>query len=178
MKRSIKVVISSLFILSITLLILWGNNYSIVLMTNGYDTDNKVLLESVDNNEELSRIIKAEKDGKPELVNLTRNGMGLWKIEYSVARDEGEPLAISWKRAVGIRRFGIYDGGVFEWEWHYIVCGDDAVAKIDIKEQLPKNVTVNIQQTDSEYILHFVSFSDLTGLRQLQEIIYDISMKM
>lgn len=55
-----------------------------------------------------------------------------------------------------------------DWEFHDVYCGNNAAGPVSpITAKLPPNVTVNVWQSGSSYLLHFISFgreSPLSGL--------------
>jgi len=68
----------------------------------------------------------------------------------------------------GIRRWEAHDNPSFSSEWHKLYYGDNAIKLISITpEQLPPGVAFNIQQTGSDFSIHFILFEKPDVLEQI-----------
>lgn len=68
----------------------------------------------------------------------------------------------------GIRRYEADDDPSFSNEWHKLYYGDNAIKLVSIMpEQLPPGVALNIQQTGSDFSIHFISFEKPDVLEQI-----------
>lgn len=164
-------VIFILSILAIVIMaILYFNSFNLSLAINKLSVKNQSeLFAGVNDNDHMFKIIITTKDNSDILACVEKNSFGIWNITHQSQPSDGDDIiSIPWLKTAGFRQFQGNDEMVFETEWHHLYYGKNALAPIDIDyETLPLNVTLNVQQTNETYLLHFVSYGDPDNLNQL-----------
>jgi len=159
-----KVYIVSLICISaaVAFIVFSINSLSIALKSKGYSHEYVLVLERGfnDNGNEF-RIVKTSKGDDFVLVCVEKNNMGFWTVAFTggISSPGTHLVSIGWMKNAGIRRYEVDDTPSFSNEWHKLYYGDNAIKLISITpKQLPSGVALNIQQTGSDFSLHFISF--------------------
>lgn len=161
-------------VIPIALLILgivYLNRWSIALYSIGFSPSaTSIIYGGIDANGDNYRVVVCPGNGEYEnLALLTENCFGWWKAtQVSNPVGQNELGRIAWTNVAGFRCAA--PGGKIEvdFEFHAVYCGDNAVGPISpITAKLPPNVTVDIYQSGSSYLLHFISFGGGSALNGL-----------
>ena len=141
------------------------NSFRIALRSAGFPSKGWVILDmGIDNNGNEYRVaVDYLNDSDAHMAYLSKGFGGFWRVEYSADTPASETgmVALGWMRVAGIKRFTVGDESCVEFEVHEAYCGKNAVKQIQIPpELLPPNVTVNILQGGSSFVIQFVSFGD------------------
>ncbi|WP_139906133.1 hypothetical protein [Clostridium thermarum] len=157
--------IAAILFIAIIALIIRANSFSIALRMAGLNSNYVRIIEHDfgTNDEEFKVIETSSKDSKITLSIVTKNRLGFWKVSSFRGDDTVDPhfTSIAWIKGGGSKRFSSTEDSVFENEWHYAYCGDNAIKEIKfLPGQIPENVTVNIQQGGSKFWIHVISFAD------------------
>lgn len=136
----------------------------------GVKTKNAILLDSgVDSNDlEYRVVLERKNDVGVRIAYQNKNAWGIWKDRNVEDRTFAQVglVAMGWANVAGFKRFAVDDTHPVEFETHIVYCGNNAVKQISIPpDMLPDNLTVNIQQCGSFYILHFITFGDSESTR-------------
>lgn len=164
-KRKIVIGIGVVIALVVASAILWRcNSLSVAMQFADLEPKSITCIEqlSVDSNGDPFSVFQCRtKAGELALVHATKDGLGFWHIQRIKTTTASERCtSIAWVEGAGIRRFSPSDDPVFENEWHFVYCGDDAVQELKfLPGQLPDNSTVNIRQSGAFYIIHLILFS-------------------
>lgn len=147
------------------------NSLSIALKSKGYSHEYILVLERGfnDNGNEF-RIVKTSKGNDLVLVYVEKNNMGFWTAAFTggISSPGTNLVSIGWMKNAGIRRYEADDDPSFSNEWHKLYYGDNAIKLVSIMpEQLPPGVALNIQQTGSDFSIHFISFEKPDVLEQI-----------
>ena len=147
------------------------NSYSMVLLRNGFNTDeNNIIWMGIDDNGREYRVLRNGIDGQNiKLVLVTRKFAGLWEVSQIADIPSDETIVtLGWMKVAGIKRFKVGDDSTIEFEVHVVYCGNNAKKQIlTLSDQLPPNVTVNIQQAGASYMLHFISYGEADTLSHI-----------
>ena len=154
-----------IILIIVALALMYLNSYSIALMKNGFDSPRTSIIDiGIDDNGKEYRVIKSYDDQQNvKLAYLVKNKVGLWNmaIVSDTPSIETGFVKIGWMRVASIKRYGISDDTPVEFEIHAVYCGNNATKLIEIEpEELPPNVTVNVQQAGKAYTLHFIAFGE------------------
>ena len=155
-------------VIAIALVALWItylNRWNIALSSIDFSPSaTSTVCEGFDANGDHYRMVTCHES----LALLTENGFGWWKASLVSNPNSQDGLSrISWMIPASIR---YAEDGSFapDWEFHDVYCGNNAAGPVSpITAKLPPNVTVNVWQSGSSYLLHFISFgreSPLSGL--------------
>lgn len=171
LRKSYHIIIICLVALFLVGTILFVNSLTLAMKFAGLDTnDVNILEQSIDSNNKEFKIIKthSKKNGLV-LVHMKKNAFGIWTVSNTSNMDPNRKfVSIGWMRDGGIRRFSPEDDPKFETEWHNLYYGTNAIKNIEfLKNQLPDNVTINIQQAGKDYSIHVISFGDPEELNKL-----------
>lgn len=164
MKKPLIIILAAAALLVTALSAAWAKNFYITLLISGYSTsDVKIIDTSHNENDKEFKVIKtSSKDKSDALAILTKNSLGIWSITQKQENIESRPITtIGWVNKGEVKRYTFKDGGVIENEWNIVYCGNNAIKLIQFNPgQIPENVTVNIQQNGSSYLIHLISFAD------------------
>lgn len=164
MKKPAIIIIAIAAILLTGLTTAWAKNFYITLILAGYKpTSIQVIDTSNDENEKEFKVIKTRTNkNKDTLAILTKNALGIWKISETQENTEDSLMStIGWVKKGELKRFSFKDGGNIENEWNVVYTGNNAAKLIYFNPgQLPENITVNIQQNGTSYLIHVISFAD------------------
>lgn len=147
------------------------NRWNIALSSIGFSPSaTGTVYEGVDANGDHYRVVACAGTGEYEhLALLTENRFGWWKatqVSHPVGQDELGRIA--WSNVAGLRCADPGGKVKVDFEFHAVYCGDNAIGPVSpITAKLPPNVTVDIYQSGSSYLLHFIFFgqdSPLNGL--------------
>lgn len=168
--KKIKITVCIILVL---LAVAWVRNYEIVLRLNGLSKkDVTVLYMGLDDNGDEIKILQADKGEKLTGYYLQKNKLGIWKKVYDKQPDERGMLYLGWIRIASRRFFSPFRMMETYHEWHYIISGKNAVKEIVIPAStFPRNVTISIDQSQSDYTIHCVSYSGYDSMNEIQPII-------
>lgn len=161
------IIIVAVAVCLIVFFVLQANSLSFSMRAAGLETDDVKLVEALDIDlDQEFKVLQTEKEtGELVLVRMVKNKLGFWEVADLNSANSSERnnnyVSIAWVKDAGIKRFTHTETPVFEYEWHYVYCGYNAKEKIEfLPEQIPNNVTVNIQQAGEYYLIHVVTFAD------------------
>ncbi len=178
-QKILVICIGTLLVLLATAVIVWKTHrFSVAVHFANLNTDPISYVEQLDidsNGDEFCVFQTRTNEGNLALAYATRDILGFWHINrIKSASATQKYTSLAWVKGAGIRRFSHLDAPIFEQEWHFVYCGDDAIKSIELLPgQLPSNSTVNIQQTGENYLIHLIVFSseeldlDMLNLREL-----------
>lgn len=165
----------SISILALIVLVLIGvyrNSFKIALGKAGVGEQYIQYIDTgFDNNGNEYRVVfQYMPDNTVKIVHLTKNDFGVWHIQDETHGPVSDAayVMMGWMRTASIRRHEVNDPVVFDWEVHKVYGGNNARKQIEIPlELLPPNVTVNVFQAGSQYVIHFVSYGGSEPLQQI-----------
>lgn len=152
--------------------VVYWNRYSITLSVLGFSPRaTQVICGGIDANGHNYRAVAHTHGGKYEtLALLTENALGWWEATQvsDQAAYDNDLIGIAWIDTAGFRWVDETGDLEVDFAFHNIYCGNNAVdAILPITEKLPPNVTVDIHQSGSSYLLHFISFGNGSALNGL-----------
>lgn len=141
----------------------YHNSYSIALHKAGLS---EKFIEYVDigiddNGNEYRVVFEYMPESTLKIVFLSKDDFGIWRVieELSSLEDETEYIIMAWMRFSSIRRFEVNDQVIFDREVHKVYVGNNASKQIEIPmELLPTNVSVNVFQSGTMYVIHFIGY--------------------
>ena len=168
----------SISILALILLVLIGlyrNSFKIALSKAGVG---ELYIEYIDtgfdnNGNEYRVVFQYMSDNTVKIVHLTKDDFGVWHVtdEAHGPVSDAAYVMMGWMRTASMRRHEVNDPVVFDWEVHNVYGGNNARKQIEIPlGLLPPNVTVNVFQAGSQYVIHFVSYGEVETLNQIDII--------
>ena len=162
-------------VLAAIFLLVRGNSLSLALRQVELDPGSlHVIHRGWDaNGQEYQVLQTANSTGSLALVRCSRNVPGFWRVEDCNPVKDGERnyAQIGWMESGGVKRFIHTESPVFETEWHFAYSGNNALKLIELApEQIPDNVTVNIQQAGALYWIYVISFAEPDVLNQFDVI--------
>ena len=178
-RKILVICIGTLLVLLATAVIVWKTHgFSATVYFANLNTAPISYVEQLDidsNGDEFCVFQTRTREGDLALAYATRDKLGFWHVNrVKSANATQKHTSLAWVKGAGIRRFSHLDAPIFEQEWHFVYCGDDAIRSIELLPgQLPNNSTVNIQQTGETYLIHLIVFSseeldlDMLNLREL-----------
>lgn len=133
----------------------------IAYFLEGINSNSTIEIEhSFDINKSEYKVIRAKsEEDNILLVRLVKTKLGIWKIGDISSGSNTKINSISWYGDGGpyINQFGSIDEIGFEW--HFVYSGNNALKYIEIEKiDIPKNMTVEIYQFNTEYIIHLITF--------------------
>lgn len=142
--------------------ILQHNSETITLNQAGVDTKSTIRdVETIDfdNGHEFKVIQCSMEDGKLAIVHLRKNDWGFWEVHSIEKENELNYAEYIWVKDTGYQLYSPTDTPIFGNEYHYVYCGNNALKLIKIApEQLPDNVTLNVQQLGEFYLIHMFTY--------------------
>lgn len=183
MKKTTKVILLLISFLACFSLfaVLYCNNCAIALQFAGFDFEDVHEIEELDYNTNgtMIKVIQtcSVDDGSLAIVHMVKNSFGIWSVyQYNYANSESpNTVQYHWAScAGGVKRFSVADNPSFEQEMHYVVCGNNATKLISFNpDQIPPNITINIQQAGSMYWIHAISFveTDIETIIDLESLL-------
>ena len=70
-------------------------------------------------------------DGEIALIYAKRDASGFWHLsDINDYNDKWGFASLVWFEGAGVRRYSFEENPVFEKEWHFVYCGDNAVKDI------------------------------------------------
>jgi len=159
-------------VLLLIFLILRGNSYAMSLRFIGLDPSTVHVVEQncYDLEGKEFKVIQANSTtGDIGLAMVSKNEFGFWSVvQYRLSNAGVQPdfTSMAWVQPGGVKTFDHGADSTFEQEWHYAYCGSNATELIFFREeQIPRNVTVNIQQAGATYWVHVISYADEAVIR-------------
>lgn len=171
-KRRKKIILGAVLSLLVLLCILYACNYSMILSFNGLSPSKEAIIHiGIDANGQEYRIVGNATNGRHSALGVvTKNRIGLWRISlYEDSRDQNGLISISTLNVAGLKTFGSARIQTV-FETHIVYAGNNAIHKIpdNFGSELPPNISVQVYQNQSNYILHFIYFgSDITVMNQV-----------
>lgn len=156
------IIVIVLILLIVVFQVVRANSYALAWRSVGIQSEPFVIYDGKNNNGQEFKVVVeyAVRENGP-LVYLEKGRTGFWKamVVDEKPSDKTGMLTWGWTRVAGGRRYSAMDEHVVEWEIHRVYSGNNAIKRIEIPAQLlPANVTVNIHQAGSAYILHFITY--------------------
>lgn len=147
------------------------NSYVITLNAIGFEPKNTIMLHSwIEQDGTEYRIVAELIHGEmPAVKKLNKSKLGFWtEAKDWVVVDSSSEFKTVWSRAAGWRYYNFSHDRTSLWDNHMVYCGNNATREIFISsEQLPANTTVEVQQSGSAYILHFVTYGRADTLNDI-----------
>ncbi len=143
----------------------YHNSYSIALNKAGLSAKsiNYVDIGIDDNGNEYRVVFEYMPENTLKIVFLSKDDFGIWRVieEASGSDSEAEYITMGWMRFSSIGRFDVNDQVGFDFEVHKVYGGNNATKQIEIPmELLPTNVSVNVFQSGTRYVIHFIGYGD------------------
>ena len=131
-----------------------------------------IISAGIDNTGKEYRVFVENLSDKPARIAYLRKGFaGFWEITELADKPTAGTIRIGWAKTASFKRYAVDDTSAIEWEVHNVYCGTNATRQIVIPEgALPHNVTVNISQAGSAYMLHFIGYGEADVLSQVKVI--------
>ena len=164
--------ISILALILLVLIVVYKNSFKIALGNAGVG---ELYIEYIDtgfdnNGNEYRVVFQYMSDNTVKIVHLTKNDFGVWHVtdETHGPVSDAAYVMMGWMRTASMRRHEVNDPVVFDSEVHHVYGGNNAIKQIEIPlDLLPPNVTVNVFQAGSQYVIHFVSYGGSEPLQQI-----------
>lgn len=172
-RRTLAGLLASLLILIlVVVLLIYHNSYSIALSKAGLSKDSIDYIDTGidDNGNEYRVVFQYMPENMVKILRLTKNDRGVWKVaEEAYGPDSEVPyVTTGWMRVASVGRYEVDDQTHIEFEVHKVYGGNNAIKQIEIPmELLPSNVSVNIFQAGTVYVLHFVTYGSAETLNQI-----------
>ncbi|RRD94228.1 hypothetical protein EII17_08945 [Clostridiales bacterium COT073_COT-073] len=147
----------------------YHNSYRIALSRAGFSEDSITYVDTgIDDNGNEYRVV-FQYENMIKFLRLTKDKYGIWKVtEVCVPNSKAQYIAMGWMRMAGIRRYDVKGESDIEFEMHMMYGGNTATKQIEIPaEILPSNVSVNVFQAETAYVLHFVTYGKPGTLNQI-----------
>ncbi len=165
-----KIVLSVAAVLLAAIILLWINNYRLIIAINGLNSRD-ILYSGIDDIGSEYRVIEtASNSNNVALAYLSKNKLGIWSLSSSAFYDKstGQLACIGWMKQAGIKRFSSADDPILEIEWHRIYYGENAIKTISfLPGQIPDNIAVNVQQAGNRYSIHLISYESPDKLNSI-----------
>lgn len=167
-KRTIAIVLLSVIL---ALLLLYMNQYSIVLTLHGFNkAGTEIVYTGMDADGKEFRVLKNDRGDQPNprLGFAHRNGAGLWSMSVSDQPAESGVLSTSFTDTFLTQT----DGSEANTSQllHIIYCGRNAVKLIpDLAPYLPDGTIATVQQSGQDYTIHVMASgsAETTGIPEL-----------
>lgn len=164
--------ISILALILLVLIVVYKNSFKIALGKAGVGEQYIQYIDTgFDNNGNEYRVVfQYMSDNTVKIVHLTKDDFGVWHVtdEAHGPVSDAAYVMMGWMRTASMRRHEVNDPVVFDWEVHNVYGGNNAIKQIEIPiDLLPPNVTVNVFQAGSQYVIHFVSYGGSEPLQQI-----------
>lgn len=160
--KLIIVVLVAILLLSVVVFsVLYFNSYSFALRKVGIQSKYATIVDSgINSNGDQYQVVAECAPGDIHIAYLVKNSVGFWYVERTnETQISSNGVQFGWTNVASIRRYETTDSSIVEFENHYLYCNDNAIKRISVlEEDLPHNVTVNIHQAGSVYMLHFITF--------------------
>lgn len=131
---------------------------------------NTVISAGIDQaGKEYQVVVEGLSDGPARIAYLRKGFAGFWKITELADTPTAGTVKMGWTKTASFKRYTVEDASAIDWEVHNVYCGNNATRQIVIPEgTLPHNVTVNISQAGSSYMLHFIGHGEADVLSQVK----------
>ena len=163
-----------LSLIFIVILVTFHNSFKIALHKAGVSERaiNYIDTGIGDNGNEYRVVFQYMFDNTVKILLLTRDDLGVWHATDEVigpdSDAEYEYVTMGWMRFASIRRYDVNDQIKIDSEVHKVYGGNNATKQIEIPtDLLPPNVSVNVFQSGSVYVIHFVSYGEAETLNQI-----------
>ena len=171
-KYAILVLVIFLIILIVVLPIFYCNSFEIALNKAGLNENAINFIDAgIDNNGNDYRVVfQYMTNNTVKILLLTKSEFGIWHVteETSGPEEDAEYIIMGWMRFASIRRYDVSGQPRMDYEVHKVYGGMNATKQILIpKDSLPKNVSVNVFQAGTAYVIHFISYGDAEILNQI-----------
>jgi hypothetical protein len=175
MKRRVPVILFVFFFILIVVIVVYHNSYSIALKKAGFSQRSISYIDTGidDNGNDYRVVFRYDTDNMVRIALLTKDNWGVWHITDEVIGPDAEAdyITMGWMRFASMRRYDVTDQTVMDSEVHKVYGGNNATKQIEIPMDLiPPNVSVNVFQAGSVYVIHFVSYGDADSLNQIDMI--------
>lgn len=171
MKRRVLVI---LLALSLILILVYHNSYSIALKMAGLSEKSISYIHTGfdDNGNEYRVVFQFMPDNMVKIARLTKDNWGVWHTtDEASGPDTEDYITIGWMRFSGFRLYDANDHPITDCEVHRVYGGNNAVKQIEIPtDLLPPNTAVNVFQSGARYVIHFVSYGEAETLNQINII--------
>ena len=153
------------------ILIVYHNSYSIALIKAGLSKDSINYIDTGidDNGNEYRVVFQYVPENMVKIVHLTKDNSGIWKVTEEASGPDSEPeyVTMGWMRFASISRYDVNDQARLDSEVHKVYGGNNAAKQIEIPmDLLPPNVSVNVYQSGTMYVIHFVGYGNAEFLDQ------------
>lgn len=161
-KKVLAIILSVIILAAIIFIVIRGNSFKMALKNEGLGvgTVHTTIEHAFDANGQEFKVIQTTTEKEEMAVAIvTKNKWGFWEVTSCDVESAD----------LGYARVGwIQNAGMFQFEWHMVYCGNNAIKTIEFSEEhIPSNVTVNIQQTEEYYQIHVISFAEPEVLSEL-----------
>lgn len=171
-RKNTIILLISLILIIFCIVFAYHNSYDIALRKEGLSRDRINYIDTGidDNGNEFRAVFQYDRDDSVRMLMLTKNRFGIWNVTNEMTSHDSEAhrCSMGWMRVASIGRFGVGDQSNIAFEVHAVYGGNDAIKLVDIPaEQLPPNVTVNVFQSGTMYVIHFTSCGAADTLNQV-----------
>jgi len=161
-----------LVLVFIAILIIYHSSFKIALSKADVKERNVNYIDTGidDNGHEYRVVFHYTHDNMVKILLLTKDSLGIWHVtDEAVGPDSADTgyVTMGWMRFASIRRYDVNDQARFDSEVHKVYGGNSATKQIEIPlDLLPPNVSANVFQSGTMYVIHFVSYGDADTLDQ------------
>ena len=157
-----KIIAVTALIIALLLFIAYFSSYSLALSSIGFKKNSTSdIFQGIDPNGYDYRVVmyKDEEDSAAFAL-LTKDSIGIWKVSLlNDRKSELGMVSFGWTGVRSLARYDMSEDVVPMGEYHAVYAGNNAIAPLKtIYEILPPNITVDIQQAGSSYVMHFMSY--------------------
>ena len=166
-----------LALIFIVFLIAYHNSFKIALSKAGVSERSINYIDTGidDNGNEYRVVFQYMRDNVVKILLITKDNLGVWHVTNEVIgpNAEAEYVTMGWMRFASIRQYDVNDQTRIDSEVHKVYGGNNATKQIEIPTHLlPSNVSVNVFQSGTVYVIHFVSYGEAETLNQIH--IFDL----
>ena len=164
-------------IIVIGIFVIVKNSDSIVMSIHDLNGNVNMVWTGMDNNGDEYRVLGILDGEDVKVAYLNKSSFGWWSAPIILDQVPAETgmIALAWTEVAGLRSYvtDMADSPEFEHEYHMLYCGNNAVSLIpSLAEYLPSNVSVCINQAQSFYTIHFISFGTENPMEEID--LYEI----
>ena len=162
-----------LVLIIIAVLVFYHNSFRIALSKAGVNESYIQYIDTGfdDNGNEYRVAFQYMSDSMVKVLLLKKNNIGIWHTTDQILgpSSESEYTTMGWMRFASIRRYDVEDQARFDSEVHIVYVGKNAIKQIEIPlDLLPPNVSVNVFQAGTVYVIHFTSYGEADTLNQIR----------
>ena len=166
-KRFHGVIIIAVILAVSIVAVLSCNSDQLALRSAGFSKNGQTVVSAgIDQTgQEYKVVVQSFPHESARIAYLRKGFAGFWKVTELADTPTSGTVKMFWVKMASFKRYTVGDPSARDWEVHSIYCGNNASKQIlPPTGALPHNVTVNISQAGSSYMLHFIGFGETNVL--------------